>query len=65
MHGVCSAQAAGESQRAGLQATLPFGQASANPTSRLWEFLPVFGLRLEGMTMKLGNPSLVIANVAA
>jgi hypothetical protein len=40
-----------------LRPNLSFGQESkANPQT--WELLPAFGLRLEGLTLKLQNPLL-------
>lgn len=62
MRGVCSAQAAGEGQggQGGLgvvASNLPFEQVQTQ-SPKLWALLPTFGVRLEGLMLKLKNPSL-------
>lgn len=59
MRGVCSARAAGEGQGGlGVVASnLPFEQVQTQ-SSKLWALLPTFGVRLEGLMLKLKNPSL-------
>jgi hypothetical protein len=57
MHGVCSAQTAGECQ--GARTSVPTSRLGrrANPTPKLGN-LPVFDLRLEGLILNLQNPML-------
>jgi hypothetical protein len=58
MHGVCSAQATGEYQGdPSLLTNLPFKQAKTQ-FPKLGALLPTFGVRLEGLMLKLKNPSL-------
>lgn len=59
MQGVCSAQTAGDCQGVRTLIQPPVRAGERKPNLQAVGSLLVFGLRLEGLTLKLENPSLV------